>query len=211
MLRIAVSKGRLFEKFLELLSLSGAPTSLDFGSRQLVMDSGKEFRFVLAKPADVPTYVEYGATDLGIVGKDTLGEAHKDVAELLDLQYGRCTMVVAVPKALGITSVGELDFHSRVATKYPRTALEFFQSHGIQAEMIPLHGSIELGPLIGLSEAIVDVTETGRTLAENGLVPIGTIMESSCRLIANRVSYRLKYQEIQRVLQALKGVIECGL
>ena len=147
-------------------------------------------RFILAKPADVPTYVEYGAADLGVVGKDTLMEADKNVAELVDLGYGRYQLVVAIPKALGITNVTDLDFNSRVASKYPRITLEFFTKKGIQVEIIPLNGSIELGSIIGLSEAIVDITETGRTLVENGLVVIDTIMESTSRLIANQVSLK---------------------
>ena len=209
MLSIAVSKGRLADTFSELLEQAGYPVAvLREPTRKLVIESPEAgLRFILAKPADVPTYVEYGAADLGVVGKDTLVEADKHVAELVDLGYGRCVMVVAVPKERGIKQVTDLDFNSRVASKYPRIATQYFQDHGIQAEVIPLHGSIELGPIIGLSDAIVDITETGKTLVENGLESIAEIMTSSSRLVANRVSYKLKYPEMQRLIEAVEGVL----
>ncbi len=209
MLSIAVSKGRLLDSFAEILEKAQYPCDvLQEETRKLVVESSQAgLRFILAKPADVPTYVEYGAADLGVVGKDTLAEADKNVAELLDLDYGRCTMIVAVPQSLGITDVSELDFNSRVASKYPGIATEFFNRKGIQVEVIPLHGSIELGPLIGLSEAIVDITETGRTLVENGLVVIDSIMESTSRLVANRVSLKVKRQEITNLVNAIEGVL----
>ncbi len=209
MLSVAVSKGRLSDSFADLLESAGyACPVLKEPTRKLVVESpGAGLRFILAKPSDVPTYVEYGAADLGVVGKDTLVEADRRVAELLDLQYGRCVMVVAVPKAAGVTAVTDLDFNSRVATKYPHIARTYFQNQGIQADIIPLHGSIELGPIIGLADAIVDITETGRTLVENGLESIATVMDSSSRLVANRVSYKMKYLEIQRLVNALEGVL----
>src|SRR5690554_3975669 len=194
MLSIAVAKGRLLDSFLELLSKAGYDCdALLQETRKLVIDvPAAGLQFILAKPADVPTYVEYGAADLGVVGKDTLTESDKDVAELLDLKYGYWKLVVAVPESCNITSVRELDFKSRVASKYPNTANQYFNSHGIQVEIIPLNGSIELGPIVGLSEAVVDITETGRTLVENGLVVLDTIMESTARLIANRISLKTK-------------------
>ncbi len=209
MLSIAVSKGRLSDAFADILECAGYPCHvLKESTRKLVIESPEAgLRFILAKPTDVPTYVEYGAADLGVVGKDTLVEANKRVAELVDLRYGRCVMVVAVPKAAGIQNVTDLDFNSRVATKYPHIARTYFQDHGIQAEVIPLHGSIELGPIIGLADAIVDITETGRTLVENGLESIAEVMDSSCRLIANRVSYKMKYTEMQRLVEAVEGVV----
>ncbi len=210
MLSIAVAKGRLFSSFLTILREANVLKcdSLDVDSRKLVIECPEGIRFVLAKPADVPTFVEYGAADLGVVGKDTLIEANKDVAELVDLNYGRCKMVVAVPMSLGINDIRELDFNSRVASKYPRIATEFFNRHGIQVEVIPLNGSIELGPLVGLSDAIVDITETGRTLIENGLQPITTIMESTSRLIANRVSYKIKTEQINSLVQKIEEAIK---
>ena len=208
-LSIAVSKGRLLDSFIEILEKAKYPCdNLKKETRKLVIESKEAgLRFILAKPADVPTYVEYGAADLGVVGKDTLMEADKNVAELVDLGYGRCQLVVAIPKALGITNVTDLDFNSRVASKYPRITLEFFNKKGIQVEIIPLNGSIELGPIIGLSEAIVDITETARTLVENGLVVIDTIMESTSRLIANQVSLKTKRQEVFDLVKAIEGVI----
>lgn len=209
MLSIAISKGRLADKFVELLEQAGFPCDeLLLESRKLVVECSKaNLSFILAKPADVPTYVEYGAADLGVVGKDTLAEAGKNIAELVDLHYGRCKMIVAVPENSGITNVRELDFNSRVASKYPRIAGNFFNQRGIQVEVIPLHGSIELGPIIGLSEAIVDITETGRTLDENGLVIIDTIMESTSRLVANQISLKTKRQEIAKLVSAIEGVL----
>lgn len=209
MLSIAISKGRLADKFVELLEQAGFPCDeLHLESRKLVVECSKaNLSFILAKPADVPTYVEYGAADLGVVGKDTLAEAGKNIAELVDLHYGRCKMIVAVPENSGITNVRELDFNSRVASKYPRIAGNFFNQWGIQVEVIPLHGSIELGPIIGLSEAIVDITETGRTLDENGLVIIDTIMESTSRLVANQISLKTKRQEIAKLVSAIEGVL----
>jgi len=208
-LSIAVSKGRLLDAFAELLEEAGYPCSvLQKATRKLVISSSEAgLEFILAKPADVPTYVEYGAADLGVVGKDTLLEAGKRVAELVDLMYGRCVMVVAVPEAAGIDAVTDLHFNSRVATKYPSIAQAFFQQHGIQADIIPLHGSIELGPIIGLADAVVDITETGRTLVENGLKPICEVMESTSRLIANPVSYKMKAVEIHALADALEGVL----
>ncbi|MGB3986229.1 MAG: ATP phosphoribosyltransferase, partial [Limnochordia bacterium] len=205
----AVAKGRLLDSFLGLLEQAGFECgAVAQASRKLVIDVDRaNLRFILAKPADVPTYVEYGAADLGVVGKDILVESDKNVAELVDLKYGLCRLVVAVPKASGIGKVQELDFNSRVASKYPRTAEEFFNSRGIQVEIIPLAGSIELGPMVGLSEAIVDITETGRTLAENGLVVIETIMESTARLVANRISLKTQREAIAALAGALERVI----
>jgi len=209
MIRIAVAKGRLLDGFLDLLIRAGYPLTKNLqDTRKLIIDvPSAGIRFILAKPADVPTYVEYGAADLGVVGKDTLMEANKDTAELLDLKYGHCRLIVAVPQVLGINSVQELDFNSRVAKKYPQLATNYFHNQGIQVEIIALHGSIELGPIVGLSEAIVDITETGRTLAENGLVIIDQIMESTARLIANRVSIKTKREMINQLVESLEGVV----
>ncbi|NMB38633.1 MAG: ATP phosphoribosyltransferase [Firmicutes bacterium] len=210
MLSIAVAKGRLLDSFIQLLEEAGYCCQLlKQDTRQLVLEIPEiNLCFILAKPADVPTYVEYGSADLGVVGKDILAETDKDVAELIDLKYGRCRLVVAVPENLRISSVQDLDFNSRVASKYPHIANDYFNSRGIQVEVIPLHGSIELGPIIGLSEAIVDITETGRTLKENGLVIIDTIMESTARLAANHISLKTKRKEISKLISDLNSVIE---
>ncbi len=208
-LTIAVPKGRLQKPVMELLERAGVDCSeLRNPSRKLIIPvPGTEWRFLLAKPADVPTYVEYGAADLGVVGKDILLESHKDVAELLDLGFGCCRLIVAVPESSGIRDIQDLDFNSRVATKFPRITTEFFSRQGIQAEVVHLNGSVELGPIVGLADAIVDITETGTTLVENGLVPIGDIARVTSRLIANRVSCKVKYHTIEGLVRRLREVL----
>lgn len=209
MLNIAVAKGRLLDEFIDLLKKLGySCEALQSETRKLILKVAEmNMQFILAKPADVPTYVEYGCADLGIAGKDTLAEADKAIAELIDLQLGKCRLIVAVPKVSGITDIHGLDFNSRVASKYPNIATQFFNSHGIQVEVIPLHGSIELGPIIGLSEAIVDITETGRTLEENGLIIIDKIMDSSARVVANYISLKTKQMEITKLVRAIEVVV----
>lgn len=208
-LTMAVPKGRLLDHLAELLSRSGfSGDVLREDSRRLVLeDDARNLRFILAKPADVPTYVEYGAADLGVAGKDVLMEAAREVSELLDLRFGRCRMIVAVPRHSGITSVLELPANARVATKYPRMATAYFNRLGIQVEIIPLNGSIELAPIVGLAEAIVDLTETGSTLVANGLIPIATIADTTARLIVNRVSHRTHYERIEDLLTRMKTAL----
>lgn len=178
-------------------------TQLDSADRRLMLN-GDEARFLICRASDVPTFVEYGAADVGVAGKDVLWETGHDVAELLDLQLGRCEMVVAVPRSSGIERITQLGFNSRVATKYPRVAARYFREQGIQVDVIPLHGNIELAPLVGLADAVVDLTETGRTLRENGLTSIATIGVSTARLIANRVRYKLRYEQIDGLVSALR-------
>jgi ATP phosphoribosyltransferase len=157
--------------------------------------------FIMAKPVDVPTYVEYGAADIGIVGKDVLLEENKDVYELLDLGIARCRMsVIALPD-------WQPGIRQRVATKYPNVASQYFREQGQQVEVIKLNGSIELAPLIGLADRIVDMVETGQTLRENGLVEQISILDITSRLIANRVSYRMKNGPIQALCDRLHQVI----
>lgn len=171
-------------------------------TRKLVIEvpeAGMEF--IMAKPVDVPTYVEYGVADIGIVGKDVLLEENRDVYELLNLGIARCRMsVIGLPDwTPGI--------QQRVATKYPRIASRYFLEQGQQVEVIKLNGSIELAPLIGLADRIVDLVETGQTLRENGLVEMNGILDITSRLIANRVSYRMKNGRIQALCDALQKVI----
>jgi len=155
----------------------------------------------MAKPVDVPTYVEYGVADIGVVGKDVLMEEARDVYELLDLGIARCRMsVIALPD-------WKPALHPRVATKYPRVASQFFRERGQQVEVIKLNGSIELAPLIGLADRIVDMVETGQTLRENGLVELEQMFPITSRLIANRVSYRMKNDAIQALCDQLQAVI----
>lgn len=204
-LKFAVPKGRPLEAMRTLLlSIGVHPATLEDDSRRLLVnDPGTGMQFILAKPVDVPTYVEYGAADLGVVGKDTLLEHGAGLAELLDLRLARCSFVVAVAKDSGITDVRQLGFNCRVATKYPHVATAYFNSLGLPVEIVPLNGSIELAPIVGLAEAIVDITETGRTLQENGLQVVATIAHSSLRLVANRVSYKVEHAAIQSLIAAL--------
>lgn len=215
-LTVAVAKGRLGERAAELFSAIGCDITalkeaLAGRSRSLVVgEPNLHLKFILAKAMDVPTFVEYGAADLGIVGKDVLMECERAVAELADLGYARCSFVLAVPEGAGIRSVEQLDYNCRVASKYPNVTRRFLARHGIQADVIPLHGSVELGPLVGLADAILDITETGRTLQENGLRAIATVGESSARLVANRISYKVEYERIGAIVEELMGHVVQG-
>ncbi|HHW13649.1 MAG TPA: ATP phosphoribosyltransferase [Firmicutes bacterium] len=212
-MRVAVAKGRLLEPLLELFRKAGLVSPgfdlRDDFRRLMVEDEGSGLSFLLVKPVDVPTYVEYGAADLGVVGKDVLWEAGRQVCELLDLGFGFCRLVVAAPRRAGWQSLRSLPYSPRIATKYPRIAEEYFAQQGIQVEIVKLNGAIELAPGAGLAEAIVDLVATGRTLAENDLVPLGEIGQATARLIANRISYKVEYDRIremgERLRQALVG------
>lgn len=205
-LKVAMPKGRIYKKASALFRSAGLPIPLDVDeTRKLVIplpEAGMEF--ILAKPVDVPTYVEYGVADIGIVGKDVLLEENKDVYELLDLGIARCRMsIIGLPD-------WKPGIHQRVATKYPNVASQYFREQGQQVEVVKLNGSIELAPLIGLADRIVDMVETGQTLKENGLVEMTSLFEITSRLIANRVSYRMKNNEIQALCDRLQQVITEG-
>ena len=208
-LTIALPKGKLFDKAATLLQKVGFEAEgLSESSRKLVISNDElAIRFIITKTVDLPTYVEYGAADIGIIGKDILAEEHKDVYELLDLGFGRCRLMMAVPEAMRRAKLADYA-HLRVATKFPHLAEQFFHRQGIQVEIIKLNGSIELAPTVGLSDLIVDLVETGRTLKENKLVEIATIQPSTARFIANRASYKMKYDRISRLVEALRQ--ECG-
>lgn len=208
-LTIALPKGKLFDKAANLLKKVGFEAEgLSENSRKLVIaNETLAIRFIITKTVDLPTYVEYGAADIGIIGKDILAEEHKDVYELLDLGFGRCRLMMAVPEALQREKLSDYA-HLRVATKFPHLAEQFFHRQGIQVEIIKLNGSIELAPMVGLSDLIVDLVETGRTLKENKLVEIATIQQSTARFIANRASYKMKYDRISRLVESLRQ--ECG-
>ncbi len=210
-LTIALPKGKLFSLSAELLAKIGyTAEGLSDKSRKLIItNEEKKLRFIVSKTADVPTYVEYGAADIGVIGKDVLLESGKDVYELLDLGFGKCHLMMAVPKADKRDRLGDYD-HTRVATKFPHIAEQFFNRHGMQMEYIELHGSIELGPIVGLSESIVDIVETGTTLKENDLEEIEHVMDASARLIANRVSFKLKFDRIYQLVVELKKVLMAG-
>ena len=210
-LTIALPKGKLFSLSANLFEKVGVTAEhLSEKSRKLIISNGEcKVRFIITKTSDVPTYVEYGAADIGVIGKDVLVESGQDVYELLDLGFGKCRLMMAVPREERRSRL--LDYaHTRVATKYPHIAEQFFAQQGMQMEYIKLNGSIELGPLVGLSESIVDIAETGTTLVENDLEEIAHIMDVSARLIVNRVSFKLKFDRIYRIVNDLKQVLEGG-
>jgi ATP phosphoribosyltransferase len=203
-LTIAMPKGRIFDEAAELLRQAGFNLPPEFeDSRKLIIDVEEEkFRFILAKPMDVPTYVEHGVADLGIAGKDVMLEEERDIYELLDLQISECYLAVA-----GLPHTNMNDIAPKVATKYPKVAAAYFREQGEQVEVIKLNGSIELAPLIGLSDRIVDIVSTGRTLKENGLVEYEKIETITSRLIVNPVSYRIKDRRISEIVERLNLVI----
>lgn len=208
-LTVALSKGRLTELSIELFEAIGLDcTELKGSSRKLILtDEKNKVKFFLAKPSDVPTYVEYGAADLGIVGKDTLLEEGRHLYEVLNLGFAACRMVVAGPAELQ----GKLDQlnNIRVATKYPRIAREYFELKRRESiEVIKLNGSVELAPLVGLSEVIVDLVESGRTLKENGLVVLDHIADISARLIVNRVSMKMESERINNIVDGMRKALE---
>ena len=206
---IALPKGKLFYLAKDLFAKVGfVADNLEEKSRKLVITNEElKLKFIIAKTADVPTYVEHGAADIGVIGKDVLMEAQKDVYELLDLGFGRCHLMMAVPKDKKRAKLTDYT-HTRVATKFPNVAKQFFTSKGMQMEYIKMNGSIELGPIVGLSESIVDIVETGTTLRENNLEEIAFIAEASARLIANRASFKLKFDRISKLVKALEMELE---
>ena len=208
-LTIALPKGKLFYLAKYLFAKVGfVADNLEEKSRKLVITNEElKLKFIIAKTADVPTYVEHGAADIGVIGKDVLMEAQKDVYELLDLGFGRCHLMMAVPKDKKRAKLTDYT-HTRVATKFPNVAKQFFTSKGMQMEYIKMNGSIELGPIVGLSESIVDIVETGTTLRENNLEEIAFIAEASARLIANRASFKLKFDRISKLVKALEMELE---
>lgn len=218
LLTIALPKGKLGEEAIDILGKAGLPTEgLKTDSRQLLFDYPQEgYRYIICRPTDIPVYVDHGAADLGVVGKDTIEEAGADVFELVDLKFGFCRFVVALPEAAAqaIMVDGKPDLrklnHKRVASKFPRVAEKYFTSLGMQVEVIKLHGNIELAPRVGLAEMIVDIVSTGRTLRENRLVAVSDIFNATARLIANRVSYRMEYQRLEPLVQRLKQVVGNG-
>jgi ATP phosphoribosyltransferase regulatory subunit len=210
-LTIALPKGRLLEAAAGLFRRLGWPCDLGNGSRHLLVTEnrdldGRALRFLLVKPADVPVYVEYGAADAGVVGQDALWESGRDVYEPLHLGFGRCRLVLAGKPAQRERNL-RLATGLRVATQYPRLARAYFQERGLSAEVIPLSGSIELGPLVNLADLLVDVVETGRTLRENGLVELDTIAASQAVLVVNRVSHRLRLAEIRGLMAEIVAVV----
>ena len=214
-LTIALPKGKLLTDSLEVLTQAGIECrEVSEESRKLLFSlENSEAQIIICRPTDIPTYVVQGAADIGFVGKDTLLEENKDVAELLDLKFGYCRFVVAMPeeKAPARLPDGTFDLsglnHQRVATKFPRVAEEFFRQKGMQVVPIKLHGNIELAPRVNLAEMIVDIVSTGTTLRQNRLIEVAPILEATTRLIANRVAYRMKYQRIYELVEKLREVV----
>ena len=205
LLNIALPKGRLGDKVYRLLAAAGCLTAEDYNAtRKLVVeDAAAGVRCFLVKPSDVAIYVEHGAADLGIAGKDILAESEADVYELLDTGLGRCRMCVAGPAGFREDPGRPL----RVATKFPRIAKEYYASQGRDIEIIKLNGSIELAPILGLSDVIVDIVETGATLRENGLAVLAEFMPISARVVANKASYQFKRREADRLLGRLRAAL----
>jgi len=203
-LTLALPKGRLLRPALDLLrraGLEGLPA--DESRKLLFTDSAERLRVLILKPVDVPTYVEYGAADLGIVGKDVLLEQEPDVYEPLDLAFGHCRLVVAEPRQLAARDDPSKWSWVRVATKYPNLTRRYFAERGIQVEVVRLDGSIELAPTVGLAERIVDLVQSGETLRQNGLVEVAEILVSTARLIVNRAAHKTAYLAVSRLLEDL--------
>ena len=207
MLTLALPKGRLLDPALDLLRELGVD-GVDGESRRLIFeDQPHGLKLLLLKPADIPAYVTYGAADLGIVGKDILAEQAPDVYEPLDLGFGFCRLVVAEPRELWERDDPSKWSWVRVATKYARMTEAYFSQKGIQVEIVRLDGSIELAPLVGLADRIVDLVQSGETLRANGLVEVEEIMRSTARLIVNRASMKTEYAAVTRLIRELRALI----
>jgi len=209
-LTIALAKGRLAKKTMALLEQIGVYCEefYDSATRKLIfVDEKNKLKFFLAKASDVPTYVEYGAADIGVVGKDTIMEEGRQIYEVLDLGFGKCRMCVCGPES----SRELLKHHQliRVASKYPVIAKDYFYNRKQQTvEIIKLNGSVELAPLVGLSEVIVDIVETGSTLKENGLTVLEEICDLSARVVVNQVSMKMENERITRLIRQMRELIQ---
>jgi ATP phosphoribosyltransferase len=204
-LTLALPKGRLLDPALDLLRELGV-SGIDPDSRKLIFrDAGRDLEILLLKPADVPAYVTYGAADLGIVGKDILLEQEPDVYEPLDLGFGFCRLVVAEPRTLWERDDPAKWSWVRVATKYPRLTEQYFSERGIQVEIVRLDGSIELAPLVGLADRIVDLVQSGETLRANGLVEVAEITRSTARVIVNRASMKTEHAAVTRLIDDMRA------
>jgi ATP phosphoribosyltransferase len=206
MLTVALCKGKLIEPTLDLFARAGYRSAqLTTDSRRLVFPCPEiGITFLIVRPTDVPTYVEYGAADVGIVGKDVLLEQDADVCEPLDLGFGACRIAVAALR--GQASRDRLSSKIRVATKYPKITERYFNQRGVPVEIIKLYGSIELAPIVGLADRIVDLVETGSTLKAHDLVEVECIAQSTARLIVNRASLKLKHAAVTELIKKLRVV-----
>jgi ATP phosphoribosyltransferase len=208
-LTIALSKGRIFDQTLPLLAQAGIhPLEDPETSRKLILDtSNPRVRFVIIRASDVPTYCEYGAADLGVAGKDVLLEhGGEGLYEPLDLRIARCRLMVAGPPSYQVPASGRL----RIATKYVKSAERYFAAKGLQVEIIKLYGSMELAPLVGLADLIVDLVESGNTLKANGLVPLEHICDISSRLVVNKAAWKMKHAAVTALLGVLRRAVAEG-
>ncbi len=202
---VGIPKGRILKDAAELFARAGYDIEPALGdSRKLVHECG-DVRVLILRSQDVPTYVDYGAADVGIAGSDVLEEQRRDLYEPLDLGIGVCRMVVAEPADEPVDEGAHM--HLRVASKYPNITREYLQRRGITADVIKLAGAIELGPLTGLCDRIVDITETGETLRQNGLAEVDTIMDISSRLVVNPASLKLRQREVSELIELLGGAL----
>ncbi|MEK6603369.1 MAG: ATP phosphoribosyltransferase [Nitrospirota bacterium] len=210
-LAIALSKGKMLEPALALFKRVGlAPKDVSPDSRRLIFEHpASGTTLMIIRPSDVPTYVEYGAVDAGIVGADVLMEQATDVYEPLDLKFGSCRLAVAAPES-AVKRNGRHGTRLRVATKYPNLTERYFTQQGIPIEIIKLYGSVELAPLVGLADRIVDLVSSGKTLRAHNLVVTDVIMESTARLIVNRASLKLKHKRVNDLIEALRAGLQGG-
>ena len=203
---IALSKGRIFKQTLPLLAYAGIePTDDPETSRKLILDTNyPEVKLVIIRATDVPTYVQWGAADLGVAGKDALMEhGGEGLYEPLDLRIAKCRLMVAGHPDADINGN-----RLRIATKYVNSARSYFSARGQQVEIIKLYGSMELAPIVGLSDLIVDLVESGNTLKANGLVPLAHVADISSRLVVNKASWKMKHNTVMQLLEALRAAVE---
>lgn len=211
MITIALSKGRIFEETTPLLAAAGIiPQEDPESSRKLILGTNREdVRLIIVRASDVPTYVQYGAADLGIAGKDVLHEhGGAGMYQPLDLQIAKCRMMVAVPQGFDYEGAVRQGARLRVATKYLQTAREHFAKKGVHVDLIKLYGSMELAPLVGLADAIVDLVSSGGTLKANNLVAVEEIMQISSRLVINQAALKLKHAQIQPLLDTFAACLK---
>ena len=211
MITIALSKGRIFEETLPLLAAAGiVPAEDPESSRKLIIGTSRpDTRIIIVRASDVPTYVQYGGADLGVAGKDVLVEhGGEGLYQPLDLEIARCRMMVAVRGDFDYAGAVQSGARLRVATKYVQTAREHFAAKRMHVDLIKLYGSMELAPLVGLAEAIVDVVSSGNTLRANGLVAVEEIDAISARLIVNQAALKLKHEELQGILDTVRAAVE---
>ena len=204
-IRIAIpNKGRIKQPTMDALAGAGI-TILEEERNYVSKTSDPRFEAIFARANDIPVYVHYGAVDLGITGHDLILEREADVLELLDLEYGKATLVVAVPEKSLITTVNDVPALTRVATEFPNITRKYFEKQGKQVEVLEVSGTAELAPKLGLAQMIVDITSSGETLRKNKLRVIGTILDSTCRLACNKIAYRTFEKEISEIQSKLQG------